>query len=223
MAPALTRPPPARWAHVRAALIAFALVAYGIPALPLPRSIKRAQFDTPMASEEMARWSRLVGAFGIERSGAQLADLFFAVGTVAFEARREMVAPFRDFYRVTGTGQGWGLFTYPDSFPHQLCVDIRRGAGGWVPVYAGLDPAADWNRSRLVYRRIRGVYDGSTEKPGLSYANFVDWIAGEAFTDFPEAEAVRVSFLRAHHTRPGEPQDPEKKRRWERVKTRKRT
>ena len=210
-----------RIAYVRAAVITFALVVHGIPALPLPRSIKRSQFDTPMASEEMARWSRLVGSVGIDRSASQLSDLFFAMGTVAVDARKMMVAPFARFYRVSGTGQGWGLFTYPDSFPHQLCVDIRREGGGWEQIYAGLDPTDDWHRPQLVYRRIRGVYDGSTEKPGITYTNFVSWVSGEAFADFPDAEAVRVSFLRAHNTRPGEPQDPEKKRRWERVKTRK--
>jgi hypothetical protein len=206
--------------QLRAGLILLALVVYGIAASPLPRSMKRSQFDTPMAIEEVDQWVGILGAAGIPITRAALSDDAFAVGTVFADLRSALLGPFKGWFRITGTGQGWGLFTYPDIFPHQLVIEVRPKGGTFAPIYAGLDPDAAWMRPQLAYRRVRGVYDGNTTKPGASYDNFVHWIGRLALADFPDSAEVRVGFVRTHTTMPGVPRDPERSERFQRVVSR---
>lgn len=204
------------WDHARAALILVALVVNGVAASPLPKSVKRSQFDTPIAKEELARWVGILGTVGIDITHAELADRSYAIGKGFADVRKVLMGPFGGWFRVTGTGQGWGLFTYPDSYPHQLVIEVKE-RGKWRTVYAGLDDDAAWRRATLAYRRVRGVYDGNTRKPGASYDNFVKWIGAEALADFPAASEVRVGFVRLHSTAPGEPKDPERTAKFQRT------
>lgn len=194
--------------HVRAALIALALVVYGLAASPLPKNVRRGQFESELAREELGRWVEILGTVGITTTHAEIADGLTAVGTFFADIRAVTLKPLGPFFRLSGTGQAWGLFTYPDTWPHQLRVEIRETGGEWRAVYAGLDPDAQWMRDVLVYRRVRGVYDGNTNKPGASYDNFAEWIGRAALEDFPEADEARVGFLRFHTVQPDRPQDP---------------
>lgn len=194
--------------HLRAAALTIVLVVHGIAASPLPKSVKRAQFETAMAREELDRWAGILGGVGIAITREELAERSYAIGTDLAALRTTLLGPARPWFRLSGTGQAWGLFTYPDSWPHQLVVEIRVGTE-WRTIYAGLDPDAAWRRDQLAYRRVRGVYDGNSSKPGKSYQPFVNWIGRLALADFPEAEEARVKFLRFHTRAPGEPQDPE--------------
>jgi hypothetical protein len=204
-----------RWEPIRAALLAVVLLVHGLAASPMPRSVKRSQFDTPIGKEEMDRWVGILGTIGVPISREKLSDDVYAVGSFFAGLRGALLDPFKPWFRVTGTGQGWGLFTYPDSFPHQLVVEVHTGA--WRTVYAGLDPDAGWMRDQLAYRRIRGVYDGNTRKPGPSYDTFVAWVAARAFADFPDADQARIGFVRLHSTAPGVPKDSERSPRFQRT------
>lgn len=195
--------------HLRAALIAVVLLVHGIAASPLPRSVKRSQFESAIAKEELDRWVAILGAVGVTLTREELAERSFARGQQLVKLRTFLLGPVRPWLRVSGTGQSWGLFTYPDAWPHQLVVEIRVGSA-WRTVYAGLDDEADWNREMLAYRRVRGVYDGNTYKPTKVYENFARWIGGRALADFPEAEEARVKFIRYHTRAPGQEPDPER-------------
>ncbi len=205
--------------QLRAVLIALVIAVYGVAASPLPKGVKRSQFETAMAKEELDRWVGILGGVGVTTTRKDLADFSWEWGQSLSQVRSALLGPFRPWFRVSGTGQGWGLFTYPDTFPHQLTVDVRVN-GEWKRVYAGLDDEADWMRDTLVYRRVRGVYDGNTRKPGASYTNFANWIGRRALEDFPEATEARVGFLRFHTLAPGEAPDPERTEKYQRVVTR---
>ena len=202
--------------HVRAALIAATLLVHGIAASPLPKSVKRANFDSEMATEEFDRWVGILRGVGIRTTRKALADDAYASGVVLADLRGFLLGPFRPWFRISGTGQAWGLFTYPDSFPHQLVIEVRE-QGAWRAVFKALDPDAHWQRELLAYRRVRGVYDGNTQKPGPSYTHFVTWIGHRALEDFPTADAARVGFLRFHTRAPGEPADPSVEAKFQRV------
>jgi hypothetical protein len=209
------------WRHVRAGLIALVVAVSLFAAAPLPKSVKRSQFDTPLAREEIARWIDLFAAVGIHRTREQLVEDAHASGTFWVGVRRTVLGPFADLFRITGTGQGWGLFTYPDSFPHRLHVWTRTSAdANWQVLYAGLDAEHDWQRDRFTYRRVRAIYDGQTTRTGATYDTFTRWAARMAFEDVPEAAQVRVGFVRMHTTEPGRPEDPETKERLLRTFTR---
>lgn len=193
-------------ARARGALLALVLVVEGILAAPIPHSMKRSSLDEPIAREEIAAQVRILDGLGISVTTDQLADALYRSGAAWASAYHAVIDPVEPLLRVTGTGQGWGLFTYPDTYPHQLVVDVRRSRSGpFVTLYAGLDPEHAWKRDILAYRRVRGVYDGQTAKPGASWNNLTKWLAGEACAEDPLVSAVRVSFTRFHTVRPDQP------------------
>lgn len=194
--------------RVRAVGIAILLVTQGMVALPLPRSVKRSDFDQPVAREEMGRWVEVLGSVGVHTTHDALADAFTEYGSAFGGVRKDVLLPLKPFLRLTGTGQSWGLFTYPDTFPHKLVIEARTGAR-WDTLYGGLDPDHTFLRNILVYRRVRGVYDGNSGKPGPSWENFTQWVARQAFAAFPDVEEVRVRFLRFHTVPPGGAADTE--------------
>lgn len=200
---------PSAWTHVRAALLLVVIVVQLLAAAPLPRSVKRSSFEEPVAREELGQISQVLSRIGITASHDQLADLFTATGTPMAALRGTVMAPFKEPLRWTGTGQSWGLFTYPDTFPHRLVVDARPADGAWRTLYAGLDPDRTWKVDLLTYRRVRGVYDGNTTKAGASWDNLSRWIADRAFEDHADVDEVRVYFQRFHTVLPGRPPDPE--------------
>lgn len=203
--------------HVRAVVIALVLVVNGVAASPMPKSVKLSHFETAIAIEELDRWVGLLRSAGLTLTRPELAAHAYAIGTFFADVRGTLLGPFKGWFRVTGTGQGWGLFTYPDSYPHQLVIDVRPAAGEWRSVYAALDPDAAWRRSQLAYRRVRGVYDGNTRKPGASYDHFVAWAGKHALAEFPDAAEARVGFVRTHSTMPDAKPDPERLAKFQRV------
>jgi hypothetical protein len=207
--------------RVRGASIAVALLVYGFQAAPLPRNVKKSQFESEVGREEMDRWVELFGAVGVRLTRDELSERSFAVSKAISDVRKEALKPFQPWFRLTGTGQGWGLFTYPDTYPHQLRVEIFRD-GKWELVYAGLDEEHAWRREQLAFRRVRGVYDSNSTKPGATWDTFADWVAKEALADFPDASRVRVGFVRVHTHAPGEavPEDADPERRHFRERSR---
>ncbi len=189
---------------VRAGLLLVVLVPNLFASLPLARSAARKNFDTPLARDELARLREVTAMVGWEPSHDELADLLYDIANAEADLREVVLAPARPFFRITGTGQAWGLFSYPDRFPAQLVVESRSGAGDYALRYASLDPEADLGADKFVYRRVRGVYDGNSEKSGRTWDPFVSWAAGEVFAADPTATEVRVSFRRLRTFEPGE-------------------
>lgn len=192
------------WDDARATLLLVVLVPNLFAALPLARSASRKNFDTPLARDELARLREVTDVFGWRPSHDQIADLLYEISAAEVDVRNLVLAPARPFFRITGTGQAWGLFTYPDRFPAQLVVESRSGSGEYTVRYASLDPEADLAAHKFVYRRVRGVYDGNSEKAGRTWDPFVSWAAGEVFAVDPTATEVRVSFRRLRTFEPGE-------------------
>jgi hypothetical protein len=125
-------------AELRAAGLAVVLLANLAVALPLPKSVKRSNFDLPVAREELSKLSAVLGVFGAPPTHDALADFLYASGKPLVGLRAALTAPTKEPFRILGMGQSWGLFTYPDTFPHRLVVDARSER--WARVYAGLDP-----------------------------------------------------------------------------------
>ncbi|MCB9761720.1 MAG: hypothetical protein H6739_17890 [Alphaproteobacteria bacterium] len=206
-------------ARVRAAVLAFVVLVHGMAASPIPNSVSKAHFRNPIAEEEMARWVSILGRVGIRTTDEELIAWLVDVGSSTAEVRKVVMQPFRPILRVTGTGQGWGLFTYPNSYPHRMEIEGRAGTT-WRTLFRALDPEHAWMNDKLVFRRVRGVYDDNAFKTRQSYDNFVRWVAGEAFTEFEDLDEIRVKMIRSHVVLPGKPHDPETTTRLVRTLTR---
>ncbi len=204
-------------AHLRAALLAGVIGCHGLAAVPSPSSLSRDQFRHPVAIEELDNWVELFGAAGVATSRKELIDHLVETGGRAVGVRKAVLAPLQPVFRATGTGQGWGLFAFPDSYPDRLIVEGRRVHEPWEPLYTALHPEQDFLSPQLTHRRVRGVYDGHTDRPGRPYDNFVHWVAREAFAVDAGLTAVRVGFERSHSLPPTAPAAPETTIRLQRV------
>jgi hypothetical protein len=215
--PRPARPPAAGRAQLRAVLLAVAFFWYGLAALPSPKKISRGQFEHPVAVEELDRWVDILAGLGLKLERAELIDHLVGTGGAVVSARSRLLAPAQSVFRLTGTGQGWGFFAYPDSYPDRLIVEGRRDSEPWTLLYRALDSTHAFLSKQLTNRRIRGVYDGHSDRPGKPYDNFAGWVASEAFEADPSLHQVRVRFERTHTLPPTHQPDLETTSRLERV------
>jgi hypothetical protein len=192
---------------LRATMLAVVVAINGIAALPLARKADHKSFERKLAQDEVRRWQGLLAGVGLGFTREELTEGAFTFAKGSLATRKFLLDPFKPWFHFTGTGQAWGLFTYPDRYPGRLLVEAREGEGEWVLLYAALDAEHAFNRDKLVYRRVRGVYDSSSEKVGTSYDPFCSWIAAEVFAARPQYEEVRVRFLTIHTHEPGEQGD----------------
>jgi len=206
-------------ARARATVLAVVIAIYGFIALPLPHSVREADLKRPVARAELQRWSKWLSKAGISRDEETLRQNVLRIGKPLASFRKTMLTPVKPILRWTGTGQAWGFFNTPDAFPDQLQIEGWKDSD-WEVLFAALDPERSFLSSKLQYRRIRGVYDGNTDKPGPSYKNFVDWVAAETFAAHPDLVRVRVSFIRTHTTPPGRKADDMHEVRLRRVRSR---
>ena len=197
------------WPTTRAALLTIVLVVEGVTALPIPHTVRKRDLALePVAVEEIETQRALLAKVGIQLSHAEIVDGLAASGEAWAGLYSRATKPLGPVFRVLGIGQSWGLFTYPDTFPHQLTVEIRTAkTGPWALWYAGLDAEHPWMAEVLTYRRVRGVYDGQTTKPGASWNNITRWLAARACATNADVEVVRVSFRRFHTVRPDQTAD----------------
>jgi len=203
----------------RGIILAIVVAVHGFAALPIPQAVNPSMMESPVAIAESERWSEILSRLGIQRDAPTLRADTMRISKQLSSARKKALSPFSQLFRYTGTGQGWGFFNTPDAYPDQLRVEADID-GQWVLLYAALSKEADFLADKLTYRRVRGVYDGNTDRPGDSYNHMVDWIADETFTAFPDAKRVRVSFVRTHTTVPGVPPDDMSKARLKRLRKR---
>lgn len=189
---------------LRAAVLLLVVAVNGFAAAPLARGANRSTLRTPLATDEFTRLQAAVASLGWHPEVEELADIAFAIAHFEAEARRIGLAPFHPWFRLTGTGQAWGMFTYPDRFPARLVVEGRPIGGRWTRHYASLDPEATFAREKFVYRRIRGVYDASSQRPSTTWDPFVSWVAAEVFRTNEDIDEVRVKFQVIRTYEPGE-------------------
>jgi hypothetical protein len=182
-----------RWPAIRAGLIALVLVVEWVDAVPLPE-LRPRDLVHPVAQAELDRWVSMLASVGIVRTRDEVAEVGLAVGEVAIGFRKGALAPFKPLKRITGTGQAWGLFAYPDPASGRLVIR-GRGEGEEWELLAKLPGEGDPAQvRRLQYRRLRGVWDdaGDRPNPGKLHTRFVNWIASDMLTRRPDLDQIEV-------------------------------
>jgi hypothetical protein len=200
--------------QVRAALIFLLLLVHGVFAMPWFAEIKPDALKRPEAIEELGQWRDLVASLGHDLEQDEFNAKVMGVTKVLAAPHKWLKAKLRPALKLTGTGQGWGLFVNPDTYPHRLIVEGQEPKSRkFELIYRRLDPEHVWWDARFRYRRLRGIYDGATSRPGKVYTSFSRWVATEALLDFPQYETIRVGFIRTHSVVPGRERDTRDPRR----------
>lgn len=194
----------------RAALLTVVVFVHLVLAAPVPHVVTVNDLRKEASKRELRAWSERLGAVGIalgpEELGVEVRRWTGWIGGT----HRALKAPYSRVRRWTGTSQGWALFAVPAAHPPRFEIRIRRkGSRDGETVFLHLDPEHDWWRERLVYRRLRGLWNeaGHGRRPSGVYRRFARWIADRAFEEFPDATFVTVRQLVTHTPLPGDPPD----------------
>jgi hypothetical protein len=207
--------------HLRGALIALALLAHGIYAIPLPPAISEEDLQDEWRQRDIAMWQSWLSSVGVSVTTDQLGEGLTRATALTARIDKTLKLPFKHAFQLTGSNQAWALFASATTKPERLVVEIKRqGSTEWEPVQRRLDPCCEWREDQFRYRRIRGIWDGNKERPKAAYRHLSKWIARQAFVDFPDAERVRLYLERRHSTYPWEPDDPKVEMRHQRQHTR---
>ena len=110
--------------HLRAAAIGLVLLAQALDATPLPE-LRESHLRNPVAWDEIERWSGLLTDAGLPTSPEELLQFGLGLGEGSRAFRKHLLRPWWPFRRLTGTGQSWGLFAYPDPYAGRLTVNGR--------------------------------------------------------------------------------------------------
>ena len=181
------------WPTVRALLISVVLLGQWVDALPLPE-LRARDLQHPIAQDEVTRWTTLLNDLGMSLTEEEVIARALVVGEGATRFRKASMAPLRPIKRLTGTGQSWGLFAYPDPYAGRLVIEAREKKGEWQVLFSAPGSSGDELSRLMRYRRVRGIYDdnGDRPKPGSLYNRFVDWVAWDIFERQPKIDAVQV-------------------------------
>lgn len=191
------------WRHLRAGLITVVLVAQCADAVPMP-ALSEADLRHPVAKLELARWTARLNSWGQPITEQELAAWGLSVGQGARRLQRAMLRPWWPFRKITGTGQSWGLFAFPEPRAGRLDVRVRSAEGEWEDLFSA-PFGSGWMPQRLRYRRVRGLYDDAGDRPktGSLWKRTTRWIAREVFEERPDIDEVEVKIVLIDVTLPG--------------------
>jgi len=208
-APTAVPDAPSAWAHWRAIILGFVVLVHGIRVAPLPHKVHAHELKDPVAKEEVARWSERLTSLGYTIGPKELGERVVEVTDGISSTHRGLTAPFRPWFRWTGTGQGWALFANPDTHPSRLRID-GVGPDGKRVLFQSGDPEHAWLLPYLKHRRLRPIFDAAAvrRRPSASYRRLVDWIWTRAQVDHPDLIRIEAVLLATHPALPDSGKTP---------------
>jgi len=151
------------WPHVRASLVALAILVGLIDGCPIPS----AKSVSPEWSDTVKSWARarriVMTPFKPLGELLRLRQTWKLFPTARIEQHRMWVEA-----RKSGTKDDWEILYRPHDAEHSMWAD------------------------RIEYRRLRGVWNPGTKGTRSGYGPFVEWLAGEIFERRADIDRVRV-------------------------------
>jgi hypothetical protein len=182
--------------HLRAAFVAFHLVAIGLMALPAPEGgLNRSTWQDPTVKAELTAWhDRLVPGWTQERFEAEL----YRAASGVMKVRQVTLAPFRWYYDLCGTDQTWRMFVAPQTVPTRLEIDLQDVEGGaWHPIFVERSAEWNWRATQLGNERMRSaIFRYGWKHYQKPERQLGAWLAARAAVDFPTAHALRTRWYR---------------------------
>ena len=198
-----------RWPQIRAAILAVVIAINLVVAVPWGPRITERSLAKPIAQDEIRNWLGFLHSLGVDMSQEDFEGWVIWASNAIADVDQTLQAPIKPIKRITGTGQAWALFATPDSRPASLEISGRQGDDGdFELLFRRHDPEHNLLGIYLSFRRVRGIYDGQSAKPGRPYRNFNRWIARTIFEMRPDLDRVRVQFKRRHTVPPTREPDP---------------
>jgi hypothetical protein len=194
------------WPQIRAALIAFHIIAMMLVAFPSPAPAGlNTNVDDPNLVVHLRPWARLFGT-----DTQSFARRIFAIGRTWLDVRTRVVAPFEFYLDTTGAIQSWHMFSAPNHMPARFLLEARRSDGDWQFV-SGL-PAGEWHRSFFTSERVRSLLNviGKYENDQVTDP-FCLRVARELLAERDFAEA-RCQFVRVAVPSMSDPEGPRESR-----------
>lgn len=182
------------WARVRAALIAYHVAA--IVMLSFPGSAKlgdKQRWKERRTQAQLALWGERLRGFGVDIDDAALEAKLWGAAQTYLRTRALLTAPFAPYAHLAP--QGWGMFKAPPLEPSQLAVDVQADGGVFRTVHLTGSTEHDYLSDTLGNNRFRKQIGRTGRDPKL-LAQIAEWVARQAFRDFPDAARVRVRVIR---------------------------
>jgi hypothetical protein len=186
-------------------LITLHVVAVTLMAMPAPEgAMDRSDWKSPLAQEEFKSWSESLSRWGMDVTPAKLEASLWDMAERYMSVRNMLLRPFRPYYALCGTSQGWRMFVGPNLHPSCLHIDIEEN-GAWRPIYIERDPAHNWLGAKLDHEHFRtAIFTMIFFHHHREYERFASWVARAAARDFPEASRVRIRVFKFRTPRPVE-------------------
>lgn len=205
-------PPESRgtWPVVRSILIGLVLFVHGSVGAPWPE-LTKADLSYGVAKDELRRWSGVLTDLGWPHTPEQLSQELLEVSARSRRVRVALHRPFQPLLRLTGTGQAWALFAYPDPYAGRLVIGERRqGETAFTEVYRAPGQGEPDLVDLVEYRRIRGIYDdkGDRAKPGYAWRRLARYLAARRMAEDPTVLEVELRLDLVTLPIPGQRDDP---------------
>lgn len=182
------------------AFVVYHVCAVVLLSVPAPTGARSDEVWTdPFTRRQILGWGGWLVEAGVFPSEAALLERARAIAEGTLDLRDLVIAPFTPYSRAVGAGQGWQMFATLNDEPARLSLEVRWSAqGAWEPLYIARDPAHAWRIEQLDQERVRAfANDWSWDRDRADYKLFSRWLAREVAAEEPDAQAVRVSMLRA--------------------------
>lgn len=189
------------WPQVRAALVAFHLVAITLSAIPSPEGgMNRANWADPTVQAEFTAWA---GRFGMAPKVFE--DRLWEVANLYGDAYKTLLTPIRPYEDLVGAEQSWKMFVAPHRFPTKLQVSGRAGSGEWRVLFEESSSEATWRAELLRIERLRSaIFRWGWPNYASSWSKGCTAIARLAFADMPDLTMVRCRMWKAKSPSPAE-------------------
>jgi len=201
------------WKKVRAILLSVLIAWNVLGAYPTPGDITEEKLKDGVAKKEVDRWVSRLRGLGIDTDAERLGRFWAGFANGVNAVRNFVMSPIQPFMDITGTQQGWRLFSLPNERPHLLRVTGERRGKRRV-LYETWSPSRTFLKDTLEFRRVRALYNPSSSGPPNTYDAFARRLSERVFEQKPELDAVTVLLEQRHTTLPGEPEDPKREERF---------
>lgn len=186
-----------------AAAVLLHLAMITATSLPLP-SERLPQALKPRTQRIALAWGAPLLSLGWVDSRAELIEAFRLLNDTMASVRAEHLRPIMDWQRLSGTVQGWQMFSQIKPHGGRLQIHIRTDDGAWTPIFQDHDEGR-WRATLLNQERVRAVRAAYAQRVGKrerQYKRLVRWLARHAAADFPQATAMRVRYQKVTIERP---------------------